>query len=121
MSGLIQYLTWGVNRRPVVDESDARAAAPQFQGRDGGRVLAADYRYIHLEVGVGIDVIVVDLAEGFAGNVHQVRQVVVAGGDDELAGFDCARAAEAVLGVDGKGPVGARHPLTRRYWRTSSL
>jgi hypothetical protein len=87
MSGLIQYLTWG-ELRAAMDQGDARAAAPQFEGRDGSGVLAADDGHVHLEIGMGIDVVVVDLAEVLAGNVHVVGQVVVAGGDDELAGVE---------------------------------
>ena len=63
MSGLIQYFTFGVIPGPAVDQCDARAAAPQLERCYGSGVLAADHRDVHLEIGVGIDVIVVNLAE----------------------------------------------------------
>ncbi len=96
-----------VHLRAAMDEGDARAVAPEVERRDGCGVLAADDQDIEAEVGVRIVVVVEDLAEVFAGDVEVVRQVVVAGGDDELAGAMRERAAEAVGGVDGEVAVGA--------------
>ena len=63
-------------------------------------------------------VVVLDLAEVFAGNSEVVRQIVVAGGDDQLACAMVQRAAEAVLVCTVKLP--SAPVLARRvsYWRT---
>ena len=52
-------------------------------------------------------VIVVDFREVFAGDAEVVGEVVVAGGDDELAGAEGLGAGETVFGVDGEVAVGA--------------
>ncbi len=85
MSGLIQYLTWRWITVAAMDESDARAVTPELERGDGGGVFAADDDDIQTEVGMRLVVVVVDLAEVFAGDAHEVGQIVVAGGDDELA------------------------------------
>ncbi len=88
-----------------------RAAAPQFQRRNRSGVLAADHRDIHLEIRMRINVIVLNLAQVFAGNVHEIWQVIIAGRDNKLAGFDNPRAAKAVLRMHGKRSISTRNPL----------
>ena len=60
-------------------------------------------------------VVVLDLAQVFAGNVQVVGQVVVAGGDDQLARAVLERAAEAVVVWTVKSPS---LPVTRSRSRT---
>src|ERR1035437_6744737 len=68
-------------------------------------------QHIGAEVGGRVEVVMMDLAEVFAGNVEVVGQVVVAGGDDQLAGMNRASAAKAVHCVHGESAVTALDPL----------
>src|SRR5580698_5661363 len=55
-------------------------------------------------------VIVVHLAEVFARNAEIVGQVVITGGDDELAGAKDIRTAEAIPDVNRERAIRALHP-----------
>ena len=69
----------------AMHEGDACAVAPEIERGDGGGVLAADDQDVETVVGVRLVVVVLDLVEIFAGDSEVVGQIVVAGGDDELA------------------------------------
>ncbi len=69
-----------------MDEGDARAVTPEVERGDGGGVLAADDEDVEAEVRMRLVVVVLDLGQVFAGDAEIVGQIVVAGGDDELAG-----------------------------------
>ena len=107
--------------RAAVDEGDTGPVAPEVEGGDGSGVLAADDDNFEAEVGVGLVVVVADLAEVFAGDAEVVGQVVVAGGDDEFAGAVGDRAGQSGLCVwTAKSPSASG--VTRStvsYWRTS--
>jgi hypothetical protein len=96
-----------------MDQSDARAVTPEVERGDGGGVLAADDDDIEAEEGVRIVVVMLHLAELFAGDVEFVGQVVVSGGEDELARAVSEWASEAVGGVDGELVVVAGDALDR--------
>ena len=96
-----------VDGGPAVDQGDAGAMAPEIEGGYGGGVFAADNDYVCVEVGVGRVVVVVDFGEVFAGDVEVVGQVVVAGGDDELAGAKFGGAVEAIGDLDAEIAVAA--------------
>src|SRR5579872_555082 len=66
-----------VHRRPTVHQRDPRAVAPQFQGSDGSRVLAADHQRVESVVRVRILVVMANLGQILAGDAEQVRQVVI--------------------------------------------
>ena len=91
-----------------MDQGDARAVTPEVERGGGGGVLAADDEDIEAEEGMRIVVVVLHLAELFAGDVEFVGQVVVSGGEDELARAVSEWASEAVGGVDGTGRRGRR-------------
>src|ERR1039457_2706259 len=58
-------------------------------------------------------IVVLDLGERFAGDGEVVGQVVIAGGDDQLAGAMGDGAVEAVSSMDGKVAVRALYALDR--------
>ena len=96
-----------VHLRAAMHEGNARAVPPQFERGDGGGVFAADDQDVQAVVRMRLVVVVLDLGEVFAGNVQVVGQIVVAGGDDQLARAMLEGAAEAVGGVDGEVAVAA--------------
>ena len=71
----------------AMHQGDPRAAAPQFQSCDGRRILAADNQHIGRKVGVGIEVVVMHLAQALAGNMQVVGPIVIAGGDCQFVGL----------------------------------
>ena len=95
----------GLHGGAAIDEGDARAVTPELEGGDGGGVLAADDDDVEAVVGMRVVVVVLDLGEVFAGDVHHVGQVVVAGGDDDFARGVAVLAAEVVAGADGEVEV----------------
>src|ERR1019366_7078454 len=97
----------------AMNEGDARAVTPEVERRDGRGILAADDDDIEAVVGVGLVVVVLDLAEVLAGNTEVVGQVVVAGGDDELAGAVGDGPGEVICCVDGKITVRAGDAFDR--------
>ena len=105
MSGRIQYFDVAVHLGAAMHQGDAGAVPPEIERGDGGGVLAADDQDVEAVVGMRLVVVVLDLAEVFAGDVEVVGQIVVAGGDDELACAMLEGAAEAVGGVDGEVAV----------------
>jgi hypothetical protein len=66
-------------------ERHPRSVTPQLERRNRRRVLAADDDDIQAGIGMRIVVIVHDFGQVFAGDAEVVGQVVVAGGDDQLA------------------------------------
>jgi len=100
-----------LNPCPAVNQRDARAAAPKLERGDCGGVFAADHHHVHFEVGMRIDVIVVDLAEILAGDAHVVGQIVIARRKGQLAGLESAGAAETVDDMDRESAVGASDAL----------
>ncbi len=93
MFGLIQYLTRSDILGPAMQQRDARAGPVQFERGDGGGVLRAHHQHVVIVVRMRLLVIVNDLVELFAGDVQHVRNVVVAGGENDLA--------RAILGLAG--------------------
>jgi len=85
----------------AVDEGDLGSVTPEVERGDGRGVLAADDEDVEAEEGMGLVVVVADLGELFAVDAEVVGQVVVAGGDDELAGAQGGVAMELVGKVDG--------------------
>ena len=86
MSGRIQYFTWLCSLRAAMHQGHARPVPPQIQGGDGRRILAANHHHIHVEIGMRLAVVVENFGKIFAGNIQLVGQIVVAGGNDQLAG-----------------------------------
>src|SRR5437899_7180171 len=68
----------------VVNQGHTGAVTPQFQRRNRGRVLAPDHQHLALVVRVRLVVVVIDLGQVLARNVHHVGQIVIAGGHDHL-------------------------------------
>ena len=64
-----------------------------------------------LVIGVGIVIVVVHFAQGFAGNAHPVGQVIVADGNGQFARFKFALASETVRGMHGESAIGPCHAL----------
>ena len=67
-------------------QGHAGAAPPEFERRDGRRILATDHQHIGIEVRMRLAVVVQDLGQLFAGYVHIVRKVIVTGRNNHLAG-----------------------------------
>ncbi len=76
-----------------MEQRDARAGPEQFERRDGGGVLRAHHQHVVIVVRMRLLVIVDDLVQLFAGDIEHVRNVVIAGGENDLA--------RAVLGLAG--------------------
>ena len=47
--------------------------------------LAADHHDVGVVVRMRIVIVVMNLTQGFAGNVHPIRQVIITGGDSQFA------------------------------------
>ena len=71
-------------RRMTVDERDAGAVPVKIQGRLGRRVGPSDHGNIAVEVRVRLGVVMRYFGQVLAGNPEQVRNVVVAGCEDQL-------------------------------------
>src|SRR5512146_75904 len=93
--------------RVAMNQRDARAVPPEFKRGDGGRILAANDGDVEPIKRMRIVVVVVNLAERFAGDAHPVGQVVVAGRDNQFGGLKCGRATEAIGHPDGEVAIGA--------------
>ncbi len=111
ISGLIQYFTWGWMPVAAVNDRDPRAVTPQFERGNGRGILAADHSNIHAVVRMGVVVVVVHLAQGFAGNVHPVGQIVVADGKGELARLQLCVASKTIGGLHREIAIGAADTL----------
>ncbi len=109
--GLDPVFDVGMERGTSVDEGDSSAVTVEIQRCDGGGIFAADDEDILIEVGMGLVIIMLDLGEIFAGNAEVVGQVIVAGGDDELAGAMNEFASELVGGVDGEVAIGTGYVI----------
>ena len=119
--GLDPVLDVAMQLRAAMDERDARSVTLEIQRRNRRGVLAADNDDIAVEVRMRLVVVVRDLRQVLAGNVEVIRQIVVAGGDDQLA-----RAMLAAAGRSGlrcarvKSPSAPVTLVTSSYGRTSS-
>ena len=74
--------------RAAMKHRDARAGPKQFQRRDGRRILRAHDQHVVIVVRMRLLVIVDHFVQLFAGDVQHVGNVVVAGGENDLAGAD---------------------------------
>ena len=81
------------NPRAAMHQRDARAGPEQFERRDGGGILRAHHQHVVIVVRMRLLVIVDDLVQILARHVQHVGNVVVAGGENDLA--------RAVLGLAG--------------------
>ncbi len=90
-----------------------RAVPPEIQCRNSSRVLSADDDYVQRLKRVRLIVVVTDLVEVFAWNPEVVRQIVVSGGNHELAGAMLQGPAKPVCRMNGKVSVAASDALDR--------
>ena len=94
------------NLGPAMQQRDARAGPEQFERGDGGGILRADDQHIVIVIRMRLLVIVDDLVELFAGDIQHVGNVVVAGGENDLAravfGLAGLDVEVAVVAVDAK-------------------
>lgn len=104
--GLDPVFDVGMECGTAVDEGDARAVTPEIKSCDCGGILAADDEDVLVEVGMRFVIVMLDLGKIFAGNAEVVWQVIVAGGDDELAGAMDEFASELVGGLNGEVAIG---------------
>ena len=97
--------------RSAMDQGHARAVPPEIERRDGGRIFASDDQHIHVEKRMGLAIVVKDLGKVFSGNIQRVREIVVSGRDNQLAGVVIVDSAHAVGGRDLKITVAPGHGL----------
>ena len=71
--------------RAAMHQGDAGAGAEEIERGLGGGVFRADDDDLLIPVGMRVGEVVRDVRQIFAGNAQAVGQVVVAGGDDDLA------------------------------------
>ena len=83
--GADPILDGGAEFGAAMDQGDVGAVAIEIQRGFGGGVFAADDDDILAPEGVRLGVVVRDVRKIFAGNAEAIGQIVVAGGDDELA------------------------------------
>ena len=93
----------------AVHQSHFCAVPPQIQRRNRRRVLAANDNDVQAKVRVRLVVVVLHLVQVFPGNAEVVRQIVIAGADNQLFGVEYLLTPEAVDGVHGKVAVATAH------------
>ena len=121
MSGRIQYLTW----RCISAPRWTRVTFAPWRHRSSAAMAAEFLPPITSDIeaveGVGLVVVVLHLAEIFAGDSEVVGQVVVAGGDDELASAMMRwRGRSGLMVWTVKLPSEPSTRSTCSYWRMLS-
>ena len=95
----------------AINERDPRTVTPQFECRNGRGILASDHSYVRVVIRMGIVIVMVHLAQGFARNTHPVGQIVVANGENKLARLQFAVASKAICSLHRKIPIDPADPL----------
>ena len=111
--GLDPILDVGGDGCAAMHQGDARAVTPQLQGGDGRGVSGPDHHHIRVVVGMRLAVVVRHLGQIFAGDIEMVGQIVVAGGDDQLAREELGGTGERAGGVHQERAVGALDAVDR--------
>jgi len=86
-----------VNLRSSMDQSDASAVPPQIQSHFGRGILAANDNDVRIEIRMRFPIVMEDFLLVLAGDIELVSEIIVAGGEHDLA--------RTVI-VDGVVPVG---------------
>src|ERR1700675_2127520 len=95
--GTHPILDVAVDLRSAMDESDASAVPPQIQSHLGRGILAANHNHIRIKIRMWFPIIMEDFFQVFAGDIELVGEIVVAGGEHDLA---------RMIIMDGIVPVG---------------
>ena len=98
----------------AMNQGDASAAAEKIERRFGGGIFPADDDDVLVPVRVRVGEIMRNVWKIFAGNAERIRQIVIAGGDDDFPGAIFVAAGIASV-CDDEGAV-----LSRRCARTRS-
>ena len=117
--GLDPVLDVGRDGRAAMHQGDARSVTPELQGGDGRGILGANHNNIRVVVGMRLAIVVRDLGQILAGHTHAVGQIVVAGGNHQLARQELGGAGERSVQCTRKAPSAPSMRITVWYWRTS--
>src|SRR5215831_6685036 len=94
-----------------MDQGDSGAGPVEFQGGNGGGVLRTDHGNVLVIIRMRFFVVVDHLREVFSRDVQQVGDIVIPGGEDDLARHVGAMAAVTVGAVHAECPIVARHVI----------
>src|SRR5437879_57364 len=74
-----------VDLRSAMNKSNASAVPPQIQSHLGRGILAANHNDVHIKIRMRFPIVMEDLLQVLAGNIEVVGEIVVAGGEHDLA------------------------------------
>src|SRR6267143_6659313 len=83
--GTHPILDVAVNLRSAMDERDASAVPPQIQSHFGRGILAANHNDVTIKIRMWFPIIMEDLLQVLARDIELVGEIVVAGGEHDLA------------------------------------
>src|SRR6266852_1679507 len=89
----------------AMDQRHARAMTPEIKSGLRSRVLAANYDHVVIEVRMSFTIVVEDLGKVFARGADLVGEVVITGGDNDLAGAVVVDVSLTIGGCHSKVPV----------------
>src|SRR6266852_3270483 len=98
----------------AMNQRHAGAMPPEIESGFGGRVLAANDDHVIVEVRMRFTIVMEDLRKVFAGDADLVGEVVITGGDNDLAGAVIMDVSLTIGGCHSKVPVFAvdgLHPV----------
>src|SRR6266852_1216571 len=95
--GTHPILDVAVDLRSAMDKSDASAVPPQIQSHLSRGILAANHNVISIKIRMRFPIVMEDFFQVLAGNIELVGEIVVAGGEHDLA---------RTIIMDGVVPVG---------------